>query len=52
MCFCDMGWIVDGGVDMEIGDMLFMCLFEKFYDLFGLLVGQIQEKVDCVDVID
>lgn len=52
MCFRDMGWIVDGGADMEIGDTLFMRLSAKPYDLLGLSVGQLQEKSDCVDAID
>jgi len=51
MCFRDMGWIVDGGADMEIGDTLYMRLSEKPYDLLGLSVGQVEEKNDCRETI-
>jgi len=51
MCFRDMGWIVDGGADMEIGDTLYMRLTENPYDLLGLSVGQVEEKDDCQEAI-
>lgn len=47
MCFRDMGWIVDGGADMEVGDTLFMRLSSRRYDLLGLSIGQLDEVKDC-----
>ncbi len=47
MCFRDMGWIVDGGADLEIGDSLFMRLSSHQYDLLGLSIGQLDEVRDC-----
>lgn len=52
MCFRDMGWIVDGGADMEIGGPLFQRLTTRPYDLLGLSVGQIEEKADCAHAIE
>jgi len=51
MCFRDMGWIVDGGADLEIGDTLFMRLTERPYQLLGLSVGQLAELGDCRETI-
>lgn len=51
MCFRDMGWIVDGGADMEIGDTLYMRLSSRPYNLLGLSIGQIEETADCKDAI-
>ncbi|MET1414789.1 cobalamin-dependent protein [Roseibium sp. HPY-6] len=52
MCFRDMGWIVDGGADMEIGDTLYMRLSSRPYHLLGLSIGQIEETADCKDAIE
>lgn len=51
MCFRDMGWIVDGGADLEIGDTLFMRLSERPYQLLGLSIGQLEEIEDCTHAI-
>lgn len=51
MCFRDMGWIVDGGADMEIGDTLFMRLSSRPYHLLGLSIGQLEETGDCTEAI-
>jgi methanogenic corrinoid protein MtbC1 len=52
MCFRDMGWIVDGGADLEIGDSLFMKLSSHQYNLLGLSIGQLDEVQDCEQTID
>ncbi|GAB4511610.1 MAG: hypothetical protein Tsb0019_07270 [Roseibium sp.] len=51
MCFRDLGWIVDGGADMEIGDTMFMRLSTKPYNLLGLSIGQLEEARDCTEAI-
>ena len=51
MCLRDMGWIVDGGADMEIGDTLFMRLSARPYHLLGLSIGQLEETGDCTEAI-
>lgn len=51
MCFRDLGWIVDGGADLEIGDTMYMRLSAKPYHLLGLSIGQLEEARDCSDAI-
>ncbi|WP_395174378.1 B12-binding domain-containing protein [Roseibium alexandrii] len=52
MCFQDLGWIVDGGADMEIGDTMYMRLSARSYDLLGLSVGRLEEAIDCKEAIE
>lgn len=51
MCFCDLGWIVEGGADLEIGDTMYMRLSAKPYHLLGLSIGQLEEAIDCSHAI-
>ncbi|MEE4014848.1 cobalamin-binding protein [Roseibium sp. FZY0029] len=51
MCFRDLGWIVDGGADMEIGETMYMRLSSKPYHLLGLSIGQLEEARDCSEAI-
>jgi len=52
MCFRDLGWAVDGGADMEIGDTMYMRLSAKPYHLLGLSIGQLEEARDCSEAIE
>lgn len=52
MCFQDLGWIVDGGADMEIGETMYMRLSSRPYDMLGLSIGQLEEARDCREAID
>jgi methanogenic corrinoid protein MtbC1 len=52
MCFRDLGWIVDGGADMEIGDTMYMRLSSRPYHLLGLSIGRLEEARDCKEAID
>lgn len=52
MCFRDLGWIVDGGADLEIGDTMYMRLSSKPYHLLGLSIGQLEEAADCRQAIE
>ncbi|WP_238719713.1 cobalamin B12-binding domain-containing protein [Nitratireductor alexandrii] len=52
MCFRDLGWIVDGGADMEIGETMYMRLSARSYHLLGLSIGQLEEARDCKEAID
>ncbi|XYK82107.1 MAG: cobalamin B12-binding domain-containing protein [Labrenzia sp.] len=51
MCFRDLGWIVDGGADMEIGDTMYMRLSAGPYDMLGLSIGRLEEANDCMEAI-
>lgn len=50
-CFRDMGWVVDGGSDLEIGEDIYSRLAEKPYDLLGISVSRVDEVRDCSEVI-
>ncbi|TYC61973.1 cobalamin B12-binding domain-containing protein [Rhodobacterales bacterium] len=52
MCFRDLGWVVDGGADLEIGDPMYMRLSSKPYHLLGLSIGQLEEAQDCTEAIN
>ncbi|MTI03990.1 cobalamin-binding protein [Roseibium denhamense] len=51
LCFRDLGWIVDGGADMEIGDTLYSQLTLNHYDMVGLSIGHLAEVPDCRETI-
>lgn len=50
-CFRDMGWGVEGGGDLEIGDGIYTRLSRKPYTLLGISVGRIDEVSACKEVI-
>ncbi|WP_246746014.1 cobalamin-dependent protein [Ciceribacter sp. L1K22] len=50
-CFRDMGWTVDGGSDLEIGDSLYMRLSNRPYNLLGISVGRVDEVLECSEAI-
>lgn len=50
-CFRDMGWIVEGGADLELDDSLYMKLSASPYNLVGISVGQVDEVDQCAHAI-
>ncbi len=50
-CFRDMGWIVDGGGDLEVDDGLLTRLKSTHYDLLGLSVGLVEEARVCSEIV-
>lgn len=50
-CFRDMGWIVDGGSELEIDDSLYMRLSRQPYKLLGISVGRVDEAPECSEAI-
>lgn len=50
-CFRDMGWVVDGGSDLEVGKDLYKRLSHQPYDLLGISVSRVDEARDCSEVI-
>ncbi|MFP1633823.1 B12-binding domain-containing protein [Zhengella sp. ZM62] len=50
-CFRDLGWHVDGGSDLEIGDSLLDRLAASTYNLLGMSVGSLDDARPCSDAI-
>ena len=50
-CFRDMGWVVDGGLDIELDDDLYMRLSSTPYHLLGISVGRVDEVAECSEAI-
>lgn len=50
-CFRDMGWVVDGGSDLEVDEDLYTRLSSKPYDLLGISVSRIDEARTCSEVV-
>lgn len=50
-CFRDLGWHVDGGSDLEVGDSLLDRLAASTYDLVGMSVGSLDDARPCSDAI-
>ncbi|QLF71238.1 cobalamin B12-binding domain-containing protein [Peteryoungia desertarenae] len=50
-CFRDMGWEVDGGVELEVDDSLYEKLLKARYQLLGISVGQVSDATQCSDAI-
>jgi len=46
-CFRDMGWIVDGGIDLEVDDTLHAKLASTPYDMLGISIGQVDDVEEC-----
>ncbi|MCV3768065.1 B12-binding domain-containing protein [Rhizobium sp. TRM95796] len=51
-CFRDMGWDVEGGSDLEIGDDLYARLARRPYKLLGISVGRMDDIAECTQAID
>jgi methanogenic corrinoid protein MtbC1 len=50
-CFRDMGWDVEGGSDLEIGDSLYTRLAQRPYKLLGISVGRMDDIAECSQAI-
>lgn len=50
-CFRDMGWVVDGGSDLEVDEGLYTRLSSQPYDLLGISVGRVDEAKTCSEVV-
>lgn len=50
-CFRDMGWAVEGGSDLEIGDDLYARLAQRPYRLLGISVGRMDDIGECSHAI-
>lgn len=50
-CFRDMGWEVDGGIDLEVDDSLYHRLMQSHYQLLGISVGQVSDATQCSEAI-
>lgn len=50
-CFRDMGWEVDGGLDLEVDDNLYQKLLHSRYQLLGISVGQVSDVTQCSEAI-
>lgn len=46
-CFRDMGWIVDGGIDLEVDETLHEKLASTPYDMLGISIGQVDDVEEC-----
>ncbi len=50
-CFRDMGWVVDGGSDLEVDEGLYARLSSQPYDLLGISVSRVDEARTCSEVV-
>jgi methanogenic corrinoid protein MtbC1 len=50
-CFRDMGWVVEGGGELELDDQVYTRLSNGPYDLLGISVGRVDEAPDCASAI-
>jgi methanogenic corrinoid protein MtbC1 len=50
-CFRDMGWVVEGGGELELDDHVYTRLSNGPYDLLGISVGRVDEAPECAQAI-